>query len=373
MKILAVMLMMITMAGEIQAQVELPDPFLFVDGSRVANQEDWPRRREELREQILKLEYGQMPPAPGNTTAVLLLSNEKKRHFQYKIYCGPDHKISFVMDLLLPEGKGPFPVILRGDWCWGDVKEEIAKQVLDRGYALANFNRLELSPDLGSETALLHGVYPDRKFGALAAWAWGFHRCVDVLVTLDSVDNNKIAITGHSRGGKATLLAGAMDERIALTAPNASGTGGGDCFRVHGKQTEGIARITKNFPRWFTPEFKQFAGQEEKLPFDQHCVMALCAPRALLVTEAMSDQYTNPHGTYQNYRGAREVFQFFGQERKIAMHVREGEHAHQKEDWDALLDFADFVLKGKAAPDWTSNAKGFEDTLLFKWAAPGVN
>src|SRR5437763_10803261 len=109
----------------------------------------------------------------------------------------------------------------------------------------------------------------------MAAWAWGYHRAVDFLVTLRSVDKDRIAVTGHSRGGKAALLAGAIDARVALTAPNCSGCGGAGCFRFRGPQSERLADILQSFPGWFTPRLRDFIGREDQLPFDQHELKAL--------------------------------------------------------------------------------------------------
>jgi endo-1,4-beta-xylanase len=349
---------------------ELPDPFIFSDGKPVATKEDWLRRRAELREMLVRLEYGEMPPAPGNTRGIQLQGGGRSRHFQYKIVCGPDDKISTVLDVLLPpEGKGPFPVILRGDGCWGYINEEMTKAILARGYILAQFNRLEFCPDLPNQDALLYAAYPDHKFGAMAGWAWGYHRCVDFLMTLDFVDKDKIAISGVSRGGKCVALAGATDERIALVNPAASGTGGADCYRVTGKQSEGIARMTKNFPHWMVPAFKEFAGREDRLPFDQHELLALCAPRALLLTESLDDAYCNPHGSFQTFNAAQEVYKFLGVRGKIGLHYRKGPHAQTDEDWNALLDFADQVFKNKPSPK-SFDPRPFDDMLLFKWRAP---
>src|SRR5207244_1529508 len=109
----------------------------------------------------------------------------------------------------------------------GHVSDDTLKQIITRGYALAEFNRLELAPDLPGRTGLIYDAYPNADFGALAAWSWGYHRCVDFLCTLDYIDKSKIAIVGSSRGGKCALFAGATDTRIALTNANASGAGGG--------------------------------------------------------------------------------------------------------------------------------------------------
>src|SRR5947208_12483018 len=110
-------------ADKLPVVKELPDPFLFSDGSRVRTTEDWSRRRAQLQEMILYYQYGRMPAAPGNTKAVELVSSPYKSmagvtHKVFKVTCGPQNAVSFSLDLMVPKGKGPFPVILRGDWGW---------------------------------------------------------------------------------------------------------------------------------------------------------------------------------------------------------------------------------------------------------------
>jgi acetyl esterase/lipase len=161
------------------------------------------------------------------------------------------------------------------------------------------------------------------------------------------VDRQHIAVTGHSRGGKAALLAGALDERIALTAPNASGCGGAGCYRVLGEKSEDIAAITNRFSYWFHPRLKEFVSHVDQLPFDQHSLKALVAPRAQLSTEGLDDLWANPYGTQVSFVAARKVYEFLGAAGKIGIHFREGKHAHTAEDWQALLDFADLQFFGK--------------------------
>lgn len=360
---------------------ELPDPFIFTDGRRVKTPEDWPARREELLKLILHHQYGHLPPAPQRTTTVQLLDHTlrtfKSPHQQYKLtFDNGDgrERVSMIVDVLMPPGEGPFPVILRGDWGWQKTPDDVTQAILDRGYILAEFNRLELAQDLGRDaperTAGLYAAYPDGEFGALAAWAWGYHRAVHLLVTLPQVEKTQIAITGHSRGGKAALLAGATDERIALTAPNNSGCGGAGCYRVMGPKSETLGMIMKNFPFWFTPRLKEFIGRENELPFDQHSVKALVAPRALLTTEALGDLHANPAGTLKTHRAAREVYAFLGHPDRIAIAFREGGHEHTAEDFNTLLDFADEVFLSKPAQrDWNRNP--FPDhPPAYTWSAP---
>src|SRR5688572_30578305 len=357
---------------------ELPDPITFQDGSRLKSPQDWPRRRAELQEMILHYQYGRMPAPPGNTRGVELISHNvttpaEATHKQFKLTFGPDHRGSLILDLTIPKGRGPFPVILRGDWGWHKTSSDITANVIKRGYILADYNRVELAPDNKNRDAGIYPLYPDHDFGAVAAWAWGFHRCVDFLVTQDFVDKDKIAVTGHSRGGKAALVAGATDTRIALTAPNNSGCGGAGSYKHQAPKSEDIAAITKSFPFWFTPRFRDFIGQTDKLPFDQHSVKALCAPRALLSTEALGDLWANPEGTRQTHLAAKEVYKFLGAPDRIAIHYREGKHEHNPDDWNVLLDFADQVFFNKKSQrDWDANP--FPNvTKAFGWSAPSAH
>ena len=351
-------------------QQQLPDPFVFAEGRRVASVADWQQRRKELLDVILEHEYGKLPPPPPpkKVSASMLISHRYRplmaTHRQFKVTCDMGdgrQPIAFVIDLLYPpgdDGQKKLPVILRGDWCWGKTPDLIARQILDRGYILADFNRCEFAPDRADEPVGLFAAYPDHDFGAVAAWAWGYHRAVDFLITQPTVDPEKIAITGHSRGGKAVILAGATDERVALTAPNNSGTGGAASFRFQTAESEPLRNITKNFPTWFTPKLKQYAERVDDLPFDQHSLKACVAPRALLTTEALADFHANPSGTWLTHRAAREVYSFLGEPDKIAIHFRAGGHEHGAEDFSTLLDFADVVFFDKqpaSKRDWNPN------------------
>jgi fermentation-respiration switch protein FrsA (DUF1100 family) len=273
----------------------------------------------------------------------------------------------------MPQGEGLLPVVVNGDGCWKYVTEAVEAEVLTRGYALARFNRTEIVPDIYNtdRNTALYLAYPDYEFRAIGAWAWGYHRVIDLLRTLDRVDASRIAVVGHSRGGKTVLLAGATDERIALTAPNNSGSGGAGCFRWHGEGCEKLEDGVRMVPYWYAPGLADFIGREADLPFDQHALKALVAPRALLSTEALGDLWANPSGTYQTYLGAREVYRFLGAEDRIGIWYREGDHDHGLADWQAFLDFADRQLRGMGTErDFRPNP--FPDMpAAFSWTAPG--
>jgi dienelactone hydrolase len=352
---------------------ELPDPFLRADGSRVRAKDDWPVQRQELLAKVLHYEYGPLPPVPKNVVAKELSAKKIEAtgatEKELLLTMGPDNAVRTHLILTVPAGKGPFPAVIRGDLGWGRVAPAIVEQITKRGYILADFSRVEIAPD-SAEKSGVYAAYPGYSGGRLAAWAWGYHRVLDYLLTLDTVDKKHIAVTGHSRGGKTALLAGATDERIALTVPNNSGCGGAGCYRLQADKSEDIGAITKNFPFWFQPHFTAFIGKVDRLPFDQHTAKALIAPRALLSTEALGDLWANPKGTQQSYVAAKEVFAFLSAGERIGIVFRPGKHEQNADDWTALLDFADRQFFGKKV-DRRFDTQAFPDAAKgYSWQAP---
>jgi hypothetical protein len=329
----------------------LPDPFLLNGGTRVATRADWMKRREEIKELLFQYQYGHMAPPPGNVKGSEISAQQVEglgaSERQILLSMGPAQKLTFRLILTVPSGDGPFPVIVKGDLCWGRVPSAILAAAIKRDYMVAEFDRTEVALDSADRAKGVYPLYPDQDWAALAAWAWGYQRVVDYLVAQKFVDGKRVIVTGHSRGGKAVLLAGALDERIALTAPNGSGCGGGGCYRIQGEKSEDIGAITARFPYWFHPRLASFVGHVDQLPFDQHYLKALVAPRSLFSTEALGDLWANPLGSGVSYLAAKEVFKFLGASSKVGIHYREGKHEQNAEDWNALLDFADCQLQGK--------------------------
>lgn len=360
--------------GELKSVKELPNPFVFNDGSAVKSRSDWEKRRGEIREAVLFYEYGQMPGGPGNVKGKEISLEERSAigavEKQVELTMGPGVEVATKVIVTMPKGKGPFPVIICGDMCWGRVKEGIVGEVVRRGYALVEFDRTDFAPDKNDRTKGALAAYPGWDWAAISAWAWGYHRVVDYLEKQDFADAKRIAITGHSRGGKAALLAGATDERIALTNPNNSGCGGAGCYRFQAEKSEDIGAITKNFPFWFVPRFREFIGRVDLLPFDQHSVKALVAPRALLQTEALEDLWANPEGTQATHMAAKEVYRFLGAEDRIGIYFRDGKHEHNEGDWEVLLDFADQQFFGKASYRNYVQLAFWSSAKRFSWTAP---
>lgn len=359
--------------GKMPVSKQLPDPFALAGGARVATRAAWLKHRETLKTKLLFNQYGNLPPAGvvvvKNSSA--FTNNWGAREEKITLGCGPDQQLTFELNLLLPplkngEKSASFPLILTGDAGLTPIPAE----VIARGTILVQFDRTQIAPDDAMRTRGIYALYPDSQSGTLAAWAWGYSRAVDYLLTRPDVDASRLAITGHSRGGKAVALAGALDERIALTAPHQSGSGGASPFRLPGKGSESLEKISGRFGYWFHPRLKTFVGHEERLPFDQHFLLALVAPRALLLSSALADPYSNSAAVQGSFLGAREVFEFLGAKSKIGSHYRAGGHSFGESDWRVLLDFADAQFFGRAS-NTNFDGLNFPDAPApFLWRAP---
>jgi len=199
-------------------------------------------------------------------------------------------------------------------------------------------------------------------WSTIATWAWGFQRAVDFLLTDPAVDPARLAVFGHSRNGKTALLAGAFDERIGLVLCHQAGCGGSAPSR--GKVGESVKQINDRFPHWFNAAFKQFNDAPERLPFDQHQLIALCAPRPVLLSNAVEDEWANPSGQFEMLVAATPVYRLLGVPgleaaqmpepgrlvaSRLGYFIRPGKHSTTSEDWKAFLDFCD-AQWGKPRP-----------------------
>jgi len=241
--------------------------------------------------------------------------------------------------------------------------EQIAQTnpAIQHGYAFVTFN----NGDCGEDTTLRNAdgswayrttrffpAYPNYDWGLLRAWAWGVSRIVDFLQTDPSVDKTKLIVTGVSRTGKSALIAGAFDERIALVAPVASSGGGTPAYRFSGSVPdrggkEGLTEMVRKYPNWYSDHLHQFWGQPDKLPFDEHWFIALCAPRPFISLEGDHDQNVNQNGVYHSLIAARPAYEFFHDADRLGISFADRPHGMVQGDWDALLAFADKFLLNK--------------------------
>ena len=352
---------------------QLPDPFLLNQGQRVSTAGEWRDRREELKGILQFYEYGFMAPAPLSWTNTLTSSqgwlSGHAYHYNLQLRVDASTALILPVHVYTPGGQGPFPVVL-------NIGDDAAKAALcmARDYMLVTYEEQALEPDTEGTNILgpAQAAYPQYDWGSLGVWAWGASRVMDYLQTRDDVDHHRIIIRGHSRAGKAALLAGAWDERFALTAPNGAGTAGPSLYRVRNSGSETLASITSSnrFAHWFKAGFGAFANKETRLPFDQHFLLALVAPRLLLTTDAVGDLWANPKGNQASREAALRVFDFLGAGANLGMHFRAGNHENLEEDWTALLDFADWhflarpLTRNFDATPYPSYVPG------YSWATP---
>lgn len=339
---------------------DLPDLFRMNDGSYVKTPEDWRKRREEIITILSDYEYGHMPP-PAEFRVVksrdreVLKDKDKPKDRPKAILrkvvlgFGEKNRVKVNAALFIPRGKGPFPVLLSISPVNEKKLEDVAQLVTERGYILAGYQHHDFDQDNDDRSDGMHPLYPDYDWATLSVWAWGASRMVDYLITLPEVDEAHIAITGHSRCGKTALLAATLDERIALAAPHASGCGGSGCFRIMGKNSETLALITdkKRFHYWFVPKLAEFKGKEDRLPFDQHFLKALIAPRPLLSQDALDDLWANPMGTQYTSQAVQPVYDFLGVPDNNSNYWRYGTHPMTYGDWEALIEYADHAFFNK--------------------------
>jgi dienelactone hydrolase len=214
--------------------------------------------------------YGHLPAPPDHTRAQLLheatvVRWQGARLQSWAVHCSGEPAVAFGLQLMLPAGVQRPPVVACGDGCWAYLDAESLAAAAQRGVAVAWFNRTQVSADppagtLSAPRGALHDQHGGAAFGALSAWAWALHRVVDVLVDMPDVDARRIGVAGHSRGGKAALLAGALDARIALTAANNSGTLGAASSFVRGEGNESVDDLATAFPHWVGSGLRERRG-----------------------------------------------------------------------------------------------------------------
>jgi hypothetical protein len=389
--------------SELTLRTEVPDPLVMLDGGQVRTKTEWlKKRRPELEALFQHYMYGWFPPpvkVEGKVTYLdtaffggkatlklatirlgrapapqihLLTVVPNRRTKPAPVFLGmnfggnhtlvADTNVPVTGSWLLPE----LPHVANSHATEAGRGTEAdswaLEQSIDRGYAVATFCCDDVEEDrtnaIGGARELIHAPRAADDWGTVAAWAWGLQRMVDYLREDRDMDRRRIALVGHSRLGKAALLAGAFDERVALVIPLQAGCGGTAPSR--GSTGESVKEINTRFPEWFCGVFKEFNDQPERLPFDQNCLIALCAPRPILLGAAVEDTWANPAGAFEMLRSADGAYRLLGAEGLAAQalpganqlidgtlgyFIRPGKHSMTREDWKIFLDFADQHLR----------------------------
>ncbi len=385
----------------------LPSLLTCNDGTQITTSAEWEnKRRPEVMELFQSMMFGRTPQEKVSAQYTLLkenpqalngkatiqqvrmrFSNNGKSHDAILMLVKPNHAqrsklpVIFCYNFLgneqtlghdssiLPHAANDvFPITVKGKDEEGYGSWDF-DQIMDRGYVLATMCYHDIYPD-GKNDLRKHSVatlfsdyveessmQPD-TWQSIGMWAWGASRAANYLVTLPWIDADRMAVMGHSRLGKTALWTGAQDTRFRVVISNDSGCGGAALSRRCFGET--IGKITDSFPHWFCPLLSQYDRREQELPFDQHQLLALVAPRGLYVASAEDDAWADQRGEFLAACAAGEVYHLYGLKglettvmpaihqpitNSIAYHIRAGIHDVTTYDWTQYLNFCDKQFK----------------------------
>ena len=370
-------------ADQLPEVKELPNPFMFMDGTPVKTKADWRRRREEMIAMVLHYQFGHAPelPKPHEIKAESKTSGRKGKMVDraLELRFGPKNTLSLAVRVYAPVGSGPFPVIVHNAPAGFEAEEAVVNDLMRRGYLLVSYDRTDLHPDWGKDPEAkkkrdigdARRAYPNYDWGCLRIWAWGGSVVLNWLSTLPEVDMKRIVCTGHSRGGQTAALMGMTDKRVTVVAPNAGGSITTGCHRVGRTRNIKAKMAHLHSGYWYHQNMVPFGDKETYLPFDLHFIKATVAPRAWFNSNGLKDRL-NPEGSMVTWRAARVVYDWLGVKEKCAQWYRDGGHDQGLEDWKALADFTDFIFHAKPLPDPKSfyQEPWSELPLHFSWKAP---
>ncbi|MGI5895102.1 MAG: alpha/beta hydrolase family protein [Candidatus Merdivicinus sp.] len=338
----------------------------------ILSPKEWEICRKEMQDLICQWEYGIFPDKPDSIKAEILEENTNfcaGKALLQKIkltaaFCG--QSFSFPFTFVLPKREQPVPAVVFVNFRPNVPDEYLpSEEISDRGVAVASFWYHDVTSDDGDFSNGLAGCYYQGRPraatdpGKIAFWAWAAVLVLDYLLTRSEILPDQIAVAGHSRLGKTALFAGAMESRFCAAYSNNSGCGGAALNR--GKVGETIDRICGRFPYWFCENFQQFSGHEDQLPFDQHTLLALLAPRKLYVASAQEDQWADPLSEYLGCAAASCAWEALGltgfasaerppvpgdvfHKGDIGYHLRPGAHYLSRYDWNQFFDFMGWNL-----------------------------
>lgn len=355
----------------------LTDPFLWADGSgRTTNFADWEQRRNEIRAKIEHYEIGRKPARPSDITATWIPGATPTSGTLRVVVTVNGQSLTLNSAVSLPTGSGPFPALIGMNTANGSLPADI---FTSRNIARITFSHNNVTtygnPQL---TDPYYRLYPDQNLdnaGQYSAWAWGVSRIIDGLEMVQSslpINLQCIAVTGCSYAGKMALYSGAFDERIALTIAQESGGGGAPSWRVsHNIEPAGsVEKIDNTDYRWFREDMRQFSGDNVyKLPHDHHELMAMIAPRALLVTGNTDFTWLSNRSAYVTARAAHEVYKTFGIGDRFGFYI-DGGHGHcaiPTTQRPAIEAFVDKFLLGNASVNTNITVHPFGGLDYQRW------
>ncbi len=320
----------------------LPPLLKFYDGRPVPTVDQWQERRAELRRLLCQYFLGSPPEqAPRLKEAKVLAESREGSSISrlVELTFATTPEVSITIEILSPEGPGPFPVLFTqtNHRRWGLI-------ALARGYMACIYP----GADIDDQSDKFLPVYPDCDWARLLRRAWTGSRALDYVLTLPEVDRQRVAITGHSRNGKQSLIAAAMDERFTAVISSSSGVGGAVSYRFGSERAfdESVEFMTRNRTTgsWFSQHLRWFTGRENKLPTDNHALLGLIAPRHCLISTAHNDGCDQTFSAEQSYLAAREAYRFLERPESLRILWRPGGHETCAQVIEAYLDWCDFAF-----------------------------
>lgn len=336
----------------------------FTDGEKVTK-DNWNKRRNEIIK-LLEDEYGTLPAEPVSLSFQTVSKDKnfcagKATLFKTEIKCAlrEGGEFAFPVYSVIPNKKGKYPSFVFINFR-DDVPDRYlpSEELCDLGFAVHSFCHNDISsddPNYNDGLAYFYcGEKGNAERGKIALWAWASSRVLDFAVTLPQTDCEEIAVAGHSRLGKTALLAGGLDTRFTTIISNNSGCSGAALSRK--KEGETVKNITDRFPYWFKKSYKDYSEKEYELPFDQHFLLALSAPRKLYIASAASDLWADSLSEFLCAAAVTPVYEMLGvkglvsrgklpeenellHEGRVGYHKRSGVHYLSRFDWNAFVQF----------------------------------
>ncbi len=328
----------------------------FLDG--ICTAEEWESQRQSILELLLNEEYG---TPPQKITPSIEKIEKSWIDFAGKaewesIYLtlennGKSHTVK--TDLILPTGVKRPPVFLYISFSPEIPSKYLpVEEIIDEGFGIYTFYYEDVTSDSGKKDGLASLF--DADCGKITLWAYMARICMDYLCTRNEIDAKRVAIIGHSRLGKTALLASAQDDRFFLTCSNDSGCCGASLSRGKNEKNETIKAIHDTFPFWFKSGFEKYKDNEEALPFDQHMLLSLIAPRYLMIGGAIKDEWADNEGQFLSCYLASKIWTLYGKngfvhENKmpsegdmllsgeVAFYLRGGTHFLSRTDWQIYM------------------------------------
>lgn len=342
---------------------KLPDPFAKLDGTRMTKKSEWHCRRQELRSQAEKYIYGEKP------TPELVSGTVGESQVSVHVEA-EGTAIDFTASIVLPPGEGPFPAIINVGAAGGFGGISLGEaRILGMGVAIIYYNHGQLGTEGQAEASRgkpnagkFYDIYGgDHSAGLLMAWAWGASRLIDVLQEADGsiIDVGKLGVTGCSRNGKGAFAIGLFDERIALTIPHETSTAGVPVYRMVDILNQERTDHNYNGLNWLSNDFAPFVyaggtSNAVKLPLDTHELVAMIAPRGLLVLDNAAYPRMNPSAGHLATVAGAEVFSALGVLGHVSYHsaVSSADHCTYKNEYTEILtaNIAKFLKHEGEAP-----------------------